>query len=299
MAEPMGNNEVSNRPRECPVILHLSDLHFGNDENPQIQDDRRAAMECLANRIASLDRLWHPRYVCITGDIGYRGTGGDYAVAAEWLTAFLARLSVPFASVFMCPGNHDVFRSLAKKHARPGCEEEADTTLSLPLSGHFDKVFSEYLTFQETLHIPKYAVGNGAEVPSYLYGVRQPDRELRFICVNSCWYSKNEDDSQHLYIGLPLLRSLHSRHLISERSESQTIDVALIHHPKEYLADCERNTRGGRRPASFDYLARMSHIILTGHTHADLRPWIRTNMKHTSAAAELPGSQYRTQIHSD
>ncbi len=273
MAEQIEHSQTATPPRDSPVILHLSDLHFGNDENPQRRDDRKAAMACLADRIASLDGSWHPKYVCITGDIGYRGKPEDYTAAADWLVPFLKRLSVSSASVFMCPGNHDVFRPLAEKHGRPNCAEEADKMLSLPLSSHFDIVFSQYSAFQEKAHIPKYEVGGGTGTATYLYGVRQTQDRLRFICVNSCWYSKDENDRQNLWIGLPLLWSLRARQLICRRSESQTIDIALMHHPKEYLAQPECNAWGTRRGVTFDFLARMSHIILTGHTHANLRSW--------------------------
>lgn len=273
MAIETNQSRVALKPTDYPVILHISDLHFGYDENLQTKDDRKKALDCLADRITNLDKSWHPKYICITGDIGYRGGSDDYELAAEWLGAFLTKLSLPFVSVFMCPGNHDVNRSIAEKHGRPSRSEEADKMLSLPVSSHFSDIFSNYIAFQKNTEIPEYEVGSDEGAGCYLYGVRRPGDGIRFICCNSCWYSKNDEDRRKLWIGAPLLRSLDSRGLISKRSDSQTIDIALIHHPKEWLADLEYMTQGRHRVAAFDYLARMTQIVLTGHTHADLRKW--------------------------
>lgn len=273
MAIETNHSQVPAKPTDCPVILHISDLHFGYDENQQTKDDRKLALDSLADRIMPLDKVWHPKYICITGDIGYYGRSDDYELAAEWLRAFLAKLSIPVRSVFMCPGNHDVNRLIAEKHGRPSSSEEADKMLSLPLGRHFNDTFANYIAFQERLGLPKYKVANDDKNESYLYGVQTSKNGLRFICCNSCWYSKNDEDRQKLWIGAPLLRSLHSRGLICKRSDSQTIDIALIHHPKDWLADFEYMTQGRHRGAAFDYLARMTHIVLTGHTHADLRKW--------------------------
>lgn len=273
MAIETNQSQVALKPTDYPVILHISDLHFGYDENLQTKDDRKKALDCLADRITNLDKSWHTKHICITGDIGYRGGADDYELAAEWLGSFLTKLSLPFASVFMCPGNHDVNRSIAEKHGRPSCSEEADKMLSLPLSTHFNDIFTNYIAFQENMQIPEYEMGGNEGTSSYLCGVRRPGDGLRFICCNSCWYSKDEDDKGELWIGAPLLRSLDSHGLICRRSDSQTIDIALIHHPKDWLADSESRTRGGRRVATFDDLARKAHVVLTGHTHDDLRLW--------------------------
>ena len=273
MAREPHQNQKTPTPTDCPVILHISDLHFGYDENPQRKDDRNLALNYLADRIISLDKAWHPKYICITGDIGYYGAASDYELVSKWLINFLKKLEVPVNSVFMCPGNHDVNRDIAKKDGRPNSPEEADIMLGLPLSPHFiNHIFAGYIGFQDSIKVPQYEVGADDD-GSYLYGVRQTCNGLRFICCNSCWYSKDDNDRKNLWIGGPLLRSLDSRKMICRRSDSQTIDVALIHHPKDWLRDYELNTLSQRRAATFDYLAKMSHIVLTGHTHADLRKW--------------------------
>lgn len=273
MAIETNQSQLAAKPADCPVILHVSDLHFGYNENTQTKDDRTKALGCLADRVTALDREWHPEYICITGDVGYYGAAADYEIAEKWLLSFLDKLSVAKKSVFICPGNHDVDWEIAKKHARPQSADEADETLSRPLSSHFDEIFANYLAFQVRLGLSKYSLTNDGSEESYLYGVQTRQDGLRFICCNSCWYSKDEDDKGKLWIGAPLLRSLDSRGLICRRSDSQTIDIALIHHPKDWLADSESRTRGGRRVATFDYLAREAHVVLTGHTHDDLRLW--------------------------
>jgi len=273
MTGELHQNQKPLASTDSPVILHISDLHFGYNENPQTKDDRNLALNCLADRIISLGKVWHPKYICITGDIGYSGAASDYILAKEWFIKFIGKLEVPVNSVFICPGNHDVNRQIAVKYARPNCPDEADKMLCLPLTPCFNNIFANYMGFQDSVGIQKYQIGTDDKLGCYLYGVRQTTDGLRFICCNSCWCSKDNDDRKKLWVGGPLLRSLDSQELICKRSDSQTIDIALIHHPKDWLADDESNTWDQKRRATFDYLAKMSHIILTGHTHADLRKW--------------------------
>ena len=48
------------------------------------------------------------------------------------------------------------------------------------------------------------------------------------------------------------------------------ITIALIHHPKEWFHETETQAYGNR-PNTFDYLSRRCHLLLTGHTHGEVR----------------------------
>lgn len=71
-------------------LLHISDLHAGTREEPEIESSLAALVESLA-----------PELVVVSGDLTHRGRPEQHAGAA----AFLKRLGRPLLVV---PGNHDI-----------------------------------------------------------------------------------------------------------------------------------------------------------------------------------------------
>lgn len=49
------------------VILHLTDLHFGYDDDATAVAERKLALTSLINKVLMLPRAWKPTVVCITG----------------------------------------------------------------------------------------------------------------------------------------------------------------------------------------------------------------------------------------
>ena len=66
-----------------PVILHLSDLHFGYDGGQAAR--RENALRELVKTVAELDQAWLPSVVCISGDIAMYARDPEYDQAAKWL----------------------------------------------------------------------------------------------------------------------------------------------------------------------------------------------------------------------
>jgi 3',5'-cyclic AMP phosphodiesterase CpdA len=71
--------------------------------------------------------------------------------------------------------------------------------------------------------------------------------------------------------------------------------IALVHHPPTWWHDAETNAWNGR-PNVMDMLARHSHLVLTGHTHGEVRKHDRI----AGAAYHLTGgSAYASSSHSN
>jgi len=64
MAEEKENNQPANPSSDCPVILHLSDLHFGSDDSRQGEADLYAVLDPLIALVADLQADWKPTIVC-------------------------------------------------------------------------------------------------------------------------------------------------------------------------------------------------------------------------------------------
>ena len=87
-------------------ILHLSDLHFGSHEAPEIT----APLATLIERV-------DPELIVASGDLTHRGTAAQHARAA----AFLKQLGRP---LLVIPGNHDIPYTLPGRFTRTFSEFE-------------------------------------------------------------------------------------------------------------------------------------------------------------------------------
>ena len=85
-------------------ILHLSDLHTGTREEPEIEHG-------LATLIARVD----PELIVASGDLTHRGRPGEHERAAT----FLLRLGRPVLAV---PGNHDIPYTFPARFLSPFAE---------------------------------------------------------------------------------------------------------------------------------------------------------------------------------
>lgn len=253
------------------ILLHLSDLHFGWDTDERRRTDRELALKGLLNVLRNLDADWIPNCICISGDIGWRGYKNDYEAAAQWLSELLKTLNLSPEAVFACPGNHDVNRDSAKLNARPSTSLEADEILgAVPIPKHFQDPFQEFIKFCQDFGISPSSIG---ENNSYLVGHRSY-RGVNFVAYNSAWFSKGDDDQGNLWIGLPQLKALERQGLIPfpDQLNEWSDTVALLHHPREWFHEMEiRADENSQRPNTFDYLAQRCHLLLTGHTHGEVR----------------------------
>ena len=70
MVEERENNQTANPSSDCPVILHLSDLHFGLDDSRQGDVDAAEVLNALSASVVGLSPDWKPSpYISvISGD---------------------------------------------------------------------------------------------------------------------------------------------------------------------------------------------------------------------------------------
>lgn len=274
------------------VVLHLTDTHFGwEGEKKSDLAERKLCLDGLLSAIKSGGDDWRPSVICITGDLAWGGTVSDYSKAKEWLDQLLTACHLTYNEVIISPGNHDVIRAVAEKIPRPGETHEADIVLKPPIADHFEGPFNGYINFCEGAKIPKLKFGDSE---SYLVGQRIVNN-IRFIVLNSSWFSKDNNDKGKLWIGLPHLKYMEAcgdlEEIDPERDNLTTI--ALLHHPGEMLHYDEKHATNSR-PNCQDYLAHRSHIILTGHTHGEVRKpdRIAEGALHFTGGSAYAGASY-------
>ena len=260
----MGQNKRTNT-----IILHLSDLHFGWDGIESQGTDRTLALDGLLQRLRKLEPEWKPNVLFVTGDIGWKGEQSDYNEFKSWLQQLLEAAELSTEAVFLCPGNHDLKHSIAKTNPRPSTAKEADEVLSSKnVPEHFQKPFEDYISFCQEIGILPYRIG---DIESYLFGSRTSGK-LNVICINSAWFSKDDDDQGKLWLGLPLIKHLEVNNQLPHHNTRKELPVtiALLHHPREWLHEYEIHAYSNRKN-TFDYLAERCRLILSGHTHGEVR----------------------------
>ncbi|NOW04437.1 reverse transcriptase domain-containing protein [Clostridium beijerinckii] len=265
----MGESEkkMINKSEANINILHLSDIHFGIEPtgNGKIDDnqvaDRTLVLRSLIKELDKLPQEWIPNAIVISGDIGWKGRTQDYNEAKLWITELMRKLNIDSSRLIVCPGNHDLNRDIAKyKNIPQNCSEADDFLSNRNVHGYAD-YFNDYQEFAKQLNIKTYKFGSKE---GYLSGVLIIDG-FRFIILNSAWFSRGNNDQSKLWIGLPIIKLLEANNQIENNDEY--INIGVLHHPKEWLAYEEIHKTNNRRN-TYNYLAEMTHFILSGHVHA-------------------------------
>ena len=273
------------------TILHLSDIHFGLDgKSSQDLANRNVCLNSLLDELKKLESSWKPTIICVTGDIGWSGAESDYAAAKEWLDKVLASCGLSYDALVVCAGNHDSIRSVAKRIPRPKSTKEADEVLAVPIAPHFEGPFASFISFCQTAKIPALKLGDSE---SYLVGERIVN-DVHFVVMNSAWFCKGDDDRGELWLGYPHMMFMESHgQMLVEPSQDNRMTISLAHHPHEWYNENEIHTYS-RRPNVMDYLANRCHLVLTGHTHGEIREpdRIADHALHFTGGASYAGASH-------
>jgi len=249
-------------------VLHVTDLHFGfepaDSHGTTALAHREHTLDQLLITLNSLQDDLKPDVVALSGDVGWKGTASDYARAATWIKQLLHNLGLTADSLVVCPGNHDIDRRATMGMPPPLTAELADDYLRPENLENFMRPFTDFSEFLASLGVPRLRLG----VTDYAFLGHRMLGGLRFVCLNSAWFCRGEEDRGRLWIGLPQLEVMQSSGQLSAipSYDSDPITVALVHHPSSWLHDSESNSYG-ERPNTYHLLAQGSHIILSGHVH--------------------------------
>ena len=255
------------------IILHLSDLHFGIEPSSKIAPtaiaQRKNTLDELLKKLSGIEAEWSPGFVVISGDIGWKGKKEDYIEAKAWIDRLLAQLKLTPNELILCPGNHDIDRDRTKGMNPPSFPQDADDWLKIENLDNFVRPFEAFSTFYDDVKVPKLTTGSYA---CQLMGQREVEG-IRFIVLNSAWFSRGKKDKGNLWIGHPQIEVMKAEgQLINPaKYDDEIITVSILHHPPTDLHDAEYNTYGSRKSAYF-YLSEHCHAILCGHSHGSIEP---------------------------
>jgi hypothetical protein len=213
-------------------LLHLSDLHFGTQEDAnrwygQLKDDLKINLEC-----PRLDAL------IISGDVAKISAPEEYDAAKKFLELVCGQFDVGPGQVVIVPGNHDLsweisetesYQLAFKKHYKGKL-----------IDGHFIKISDEVIQFRDEEKYKsrfKYFAEFYQSVTGKTYPLEYshqgmihhlPDQNILIVGFNSAWESDHHFRSRVSICPDAVSHALDS---IWEDRFDDCLKMAVWHHP--------------------------------------------------------------------
>lgn len=252
-------------------VLHLSDFHFATHT-------ARDSKPLLDRMISHLRGATRPDLVLVSGDIAQSGVAGDYALAKELFLSLLRALELDATRLLLVPGNHDVDRSRVGR----GAESTQNRVLR---SSSSQSEFENVLTDDEEFVLLTRRGASHRSFEQDLLGGRSQTALVERIRIingvrvavagfNSALFSSSDNDKGSLFVGLAQCNDV----LVGEAD----LQIALVHHPLDYLADSDR--------ASEYEIAKWADLVLRGHLHNE--GWMTTTNEAGSVGFVAAGASY-------
>jgi len=246
--------------------LHVSDFHIREGD----QYDQNVVLKAL---VASVRRLREndgrkPDLIFATGDIAFSGKPAQYDLATRFFDELLDAAGVERKHLFVIPGNHDVDRDLGAWLARKlETREEADAYFDPKVPKiHITQKLGAFVKWHDD-----YFAGIRSTPTDTTCGPVVPvevgETRLGILPLNSALFCQGDDDHAKLLIGRRALEPA----LEQLRGLKADLNVALVHHPLDWLSNVEESNI--RRA-----LEKNVDLILRGHLH-------NTDVQSTASAS--------------
>lgn len=235
--------------RKLPVILHLSDIHFGKrvGKDGQIKDmhrfrdgeySRKLSQHVINEFTSKHAHFRHSHeqlYLLISGDIVYTAQADEFQLAREFLVEVCEGLNISSERVCIVPGNHDVNWKDSESNKR----RRFDNYIGFLISFYGEEIFrARHPRFDWDLKFNS----ERPEAWKLLNIYHDPEASLTILGLNSCVYETHQD--HYGFIGGRQIRA--AEELLEEQETSSgAIRVAMFHHhlhPLPELVELDGNT---------------------------------------------------------
>jgi tetratricopeptide (TPR) repeat protein len=234
--------------------LHISDFHIrGGDPY-----DRDRVLQALVRAVSEYHAIGRsPDLIFATGDISHAGKPPEYELAGKFFDDILSAAKLDKSRLFVIPGNHDVDRDFGIGLARTlPSSEQADKYFRPDLpKPHLTMKLAAFLAWHNTYFagirtIPQNSTCGEVKL------VDLKGHRLGILPINSALFCQGDDDINQLWIGRRCLENA-----INElKVHKAELNLALIHHPLDWLSPTEVTNIEAELHASVD-------LLLRGHLH--------------------------------
>ena len=295
------------------VLLHLSDLHFGNKNRFQHLDT--AGLKAFGQRFSQAvretlaeDLKWKPAVdlIVVSGDIAEVAKPKEFDQGHAFLTGMREALQLPPERTIFVPGNHDYNWALCKKvDVDREIEEFDDAEYLRRINAVKFRFYTEFLEKYYGCSVDQLPARTSldANCGAYLCDFSLDGRRLSFAALNT-----SEMETHKTYggeLGETQAKALMAAWMAKEYDDS--VKIAIVHHnplstPPENRAWTEQYYREqiqqGKLSVDPDWLAHYTadmiglrhaerlqqivndasaHLVLHGHHHNPTVPtaWLR------------------------
>jgi len=262
------------------VFVHLSDLHYRKDFEPDI----KIVLKALINDLTSLrdQQRIEPDFVIFSGDLVYAGSSGEDFDSARkfFIDQLMTQLNLELDRFFLAPGNHDidvgeVVLDDDQKWDKEITDKNSINSLfenlkSDPCMIRYMRRFEKFNEFRSRLP-SKYLAKSDANQFMVPYKFSKDGIQTGICCLNSCLKATGQKanyDHGRLFLG--------ERQVdwAEEAVEDCDLRIAVAHHPISWLSPYEQGWVEYRLAKVFDF-------VLFGHNHS-LQPIYYTPVTGTA-----------------
>lgn len=236
-------------------VLHLSDLHIKSD--CEFWNSRPAQIvSATRNDFHSCDKL----FIVCTGDVAFSGRAEEYLIATKFFDALKSLLNQIHSNkcsetFIIVPGNHDCdfsresqLRSLVLNNLSYDILDKDNSVTNSAL-----EVQDDFFKFIER--------ANGTSIDnklSYKYLFEFNGYRICFLCLNTAWCSRLQENVGGLFFPVSLTRDI-------VQGDCNML-IALFHHHPAWLTP---NTTPNNRNEFIEFINSESDMVLLGHEHAN------------------------------
>ncbi|MBF0538995.1 MAG: metallophosphoesterase [Nitrospirae bacterium] len=252
------------------TILHLSDLHM---EDTKLYDID-IILDALFKDLEELGKNnIKPDLVFFTGDFVKSGKNKKEftLVRDKFVNPLLEKLRLKEDCFFFTIGNHDIDRDKWQPHEANGIRDTYKTftklndfmiSLKLQTDRKYLNRSGNYIKFRGS-----FDYKNIKSETNKLFAVYKTEiKGIKFgiACLNSAWLAfGGREDKEKLLVSEYQIGS------VIKKLDGCDIKIALMHHPLDWLVECDREAISNRLPKEFA-------LLFTGHLHQTKPSMIQT-----------------------
>jgi len=206
-----------------------------------------------------------PDLILCTGDIGFGDTTtqkleSQYIDAGLFFDELLSITGTKRENLFIVPGNHDVSRDLANKHADARYRQMAKEwwVFGHDVNSSVASCAKEYLDSMARLATFRGFFGTACphiELNQHLHYVHRfslRDLEIQIVGMNSAWTCSGIEEERDIWIG--------AQAQIATVKRDRSLRIGLVHHPLEWISKADGQLLENR-------MGKDLHVLVHGHEH--------------------------------
>ena len=217
-----------NNGAKLPLVIHISDIHFGNKPDGTIMhrfiptdDDRRDLATHLIEELKlKYESKLNNCVLIVSGDLVYMGTELEFNEALQCLNRVCIELNIAKNRVVIAPGNHDI--NWLKDKTGKGKRFEDYLVFIYKFYGE-----ALLLSLYPFLTKEDFSIASKPVKPENIIAFHPIDDLITIVGMNSCVY---EDSQNHYgFVGWQQFNNIKRK--LNELSDLQkSIKIAVLHH---------------------------------------------------------------------